>query len=87
MLPSPGALAAQIERAGLTLTGQFAFGESYSETLRRWNARFDAAWSEIAPLGFDERFRRMWSLYLASCAASFRSGTTDVAQVTMRRPA
>jgi cyclopropane-fatty-acyl-phospholipid synthase len=29
----------------------------------------------------------MWNLYLTSCAASFRTGTTDVAQVTMRRPA
>ncbi len=87
MLPSPGALKTQIELAGLGLVGSIEFGESYSETLRRWHATFEAHWEEIRPLGFDERFRRMWSLYLTACAAAFRTGTTDVAQVTMRRPA
>ena len=87
MLPSPAALQAEILRAGLKPVGSLEFGQSYSETLRRWHAAFNAAWAEIQPLGFDERFRRMWNLYLTSCAASFRTGTTDVAQVTMRRPA
>jgi len=87
MLPSPGALDAQISRAGLDKVGAVSFGESYSETLRRWNARFQAAWSEIEPLGFDERFRRMWTFYLSGCAAGFLTNTIDVAQVTMRRPA
>ena len=86
MLPSPGALRREIERAGLGLAGSLEFGASYSETLRRWHTAFNAAWSEIEPLGFDERFRRMWTLYLTSCAAAFRTGTTDVAQVTMQRP-
>ncbi len=87
MLPSPEVLRAQIERAGLLPTGSMEFGASYSETLRRWHTQFNAAWSEIQPLGFDERFRRMWNFYLAGCAAAFRTGTTDVAQVSMRRPA
>jgi cyclopropane-fatty-acyl-phospholipid synthase len=87
MLPSPEVLRAQIERAGLTPMGSLTFGESYSETLRRWHSAFNAAWTDIQPLGFDERFRRMWTFYLTSCAACFRTGTTDVAQVTMRRPA
>ena len=87
MLPSPSVLRQQIERAGLAPIGSVTFGESYSETLRRWHAAFNAAWADIQPLGFDERFRRMWTFYLTSCAAAFRTGTTDVAQVTMRRPA
>jgi cyclopropane-fatty-acyl-phospholipid synthase len=87
MLPSPSVLSQQIERAGLAPVGAITFGESYSETLRRWHAAFNAQWSEIQPLGFDERFRRMWTFYLTSCAAAFRTGTADVAQVTMRRPA
>ena len=87
MLPSPTVLREQIERAGLTLSGSVQFSESYVETLRRWHGRFNSAWDEIAEMGFDERFWRMWTFYLASCAAAFRTGTTDVAQVTMRRPA
>jgi cyclopropane-fatty-acyl-phospholipid synthase len=87
MLPSPGVLRGEIARAGLTLTGSVEFGQSYSETLRRWHGQFNAAWDEIAAMGFDERFRRMWTFYLASSAAAFRTGTTDVTQVTMQRPA
>ncbi len=37
-------------------------------------------------LGFDEVFRRMWSLYLAYSEAGFRSGYLDVAQIVMRKP-
>ncbi len=87
MLPSPSVLAKQIAQADLRQVGALTFGESYSETLRRWHVAFNAAWAEIAPLGFDERFRRMWTFYLTSCAAAFRTGTADVAQVTMLRPA
>ena len=58
-----------------------------AETLRRWRDRFNGAWDDIAPMGFDERFHRMWNFYLASCAACFHAGTTDVTQVTLRRPA
>jgi len=87
MLPSPSVLRAQIERAQLHQVGSLEFGASYSETLRRWHIAFNAAWTEIAPLGFDERFRRMWTFYLTSCAAAFLTGTADVAQVTMLRPA
>ncbi|PZQ47905.1 MAG: SAM-dependent methyltransferase [Rhodovulum sulfidophilum] len=85
MLPSPTALRSEIERAGLRFVGSIEFGQSYSETLRRWHGTFESAWDEIKPLGFDERFRRMWVLYLTSCAAAFRGGTTDVTQVTMAR--
>ncbi|MFQ8431770.1 class I SAM-dependent methyltransferase [Amaricoccus sp. W119] len=87
MLPSPSALRSEIERAGLRFVGSVEFGQSYSETLRRWHATFENAWEEIRPLGFDERFRRMWTLYLTACAASFRGGQTDVTQVTMARTA
>ena len=87
MLPSPTALDREFARAGLSKVGSIEFGESYSETLRRWYAIFNDKWSEIAEMGFDDRFRRMWNMYLASCAACFMSGTTDVTQVTVRRPA
>ncbi len=87
MLPSPSVLGAHIERAGLRSLGSVTFGESYSQTLRRWHLAFNDAWDDIQGLGFDERFRRMWTLYLTSCAAAFRTGATDVAQVSMQRPA
>ena len=40
----------------------------------------------VAALGFDETFRRMWSLYLAYSEAGFRTGYLDVAQFTLTKP-
>lgn len=87
MLPSPGALRAEVERAGLRIARSVEFGESYSQTLRRWHETFNDRWSEIAELGFDKRFQRMWNFYLTSCAATFHSGNCDVTQITLTRPA
>lgn len=86
MLPSRGALVAEIERAGLHLAHSVEFGPSYSQTLRRWYDTFNDRWSDISRLGFDDRFRRMWNFYLTSCAATFESGNCDVTQITVARP-
>ncbi len=85
MLPSPSALRAEIARAGLTVKGAIEFGESYSQTLRRWHEVFNARWTEVAGLGFDDRFRRMWNFYLTSCAGAFHGGNCDVTQITVTR--
>ena len=86
-LPCPTALKAVTRDSGLDWMESHEFGHSYSDTLRRWRRQFNAAWDEIAPMGFDERFRRMWNFYLAVCAACFLAETTDVTQVTLRRAA
>jgi cyclopropane-fatty-acyl-phospholipid synthase len=83
MLPSPGALRSEARRAGFEIQGSTEFGESYSRTLREWRERFNDRWDDIGKLGFDDRFYRMWNLYLASCAACFRAGTTDVTQISL----
>jgi cyclopropane-fatty-acyl-phospholipid synthase len=87
MLPSRGALLAEIARAGLNLRASVEFGASYDQTLRRWHETFNARWDEVARMGFDERFRRMWNFYLTACAGSFRGGNCDVTQITVTRPA
>ncbi len=84
MLPSPSALRAEVDRAGLTVARSIEFGESYSHTLRRWHDTFNARWDEVRAMGFDDRFRRMWNFYLTSCAATFGSGNCDVTQITIR---
>lgn len=86
MLPAPKVLRAEIERAGLDYVKSIEFGDSYSQTLRRWYETFNAKWDDVAQLGFDDRFRRMWNFYLTSCAGTFRSGNCDVTQVTVARP-
>ncbi|WP_375227831.1 class I SAM-dependent methyltransferase [Roseobacter sp. S98] len=86
MLPSPGALKAQIHRAGLGIERSVEFGHSYSITLRRWHETFNDKWDQVSEMGFDERFRRMWNFYLTSCASTFESSNCDVTQITVRRP-
>ncbi len=87
MLPSPTVLRQQVERAGLDVKRSIEFGESYSVTLRRWYDTFNDKWDQVASMGFDDRFRRMWNFYLASCAATFHSRNCDVTQITVSRPA
>jgi cyclopropane-fatty-acyl-phospholipid synthase len=86
MLPSPSALRSQIARAGLQFEHSKEFGESYSKTLRLWFDVFNQKWDQIAALGFDTEFQKMWNLYLTSCAATFHSGNCDVTQITMSKP-
>jgi cyclopropane-fatty-acyl-phospholipid synthase len=86
MLPSPTALREEVKRAGLQLVSTFEFGESYSQTLRRWHDVFNEKWDDVAKLGFDHRFRNMWNLYLTSCAGAFHFGNCDVTQITLQRP-
>lgn len=87
MLAAPTVAQRQAEAQGLIFKGRLDFGTDYSRTLREWHHDFNARWDQIRSLGFDDRFRRMWNFYLTSCAACFAAGTTDVTQMTLRRPA
>ncbi|HQP67996.1 MAG TPA: cyclopropane-fatty-acyl-phospholipid synthase family protein [Quisquiliibacterium sp.] len=83
MLPSPSVFEAQARRAGLRVSERFAFGIDYARTLKRWRDDFVARLGDVAALGFDERFVRIWTFYLAYCEAAFRHGSTDVYQFTL----
>jgi cyclopropane-fatty-acyl-phospholipid synthase len=86
MLPSPLVLSKQAQEAGLKVMKSIEFGESYSETLRRWHDTFNDKWDQVLAMGFDDRFRRMWNFYLTSCAATFHYGNCDVTQITISKP-
>ncbi|MCC1481489.1 SAM-dependent methyltransferase [Roseibaca sp. Y0-43] len=86
MLGAPGPVRKVAEEAGLSYVDTHDFGQSYSETLRRWHDSFTARWDEISAMGYDERFKRMWDFYLTSCAAAFRGGACDVTQLVLQRP-
>lgn len=57
----------------------------YALTLRHWRLRFEHAVPQVTRM-FDDRFVRMWRLYLAAAEACFRSGDMQLFQVTFRRP-
>ncbi len=60
-----------VERARLVATDVEILRLHYAETLRHWRRRFDANRDAIAAL-YDERFCRLFDLYLAGSEFSFR---------------
>ena len=86
MLASPTRFREEVNRAGLRLEGELAFGADYAETLRRWRRAFKARLPEMRALGYEERFLRTWEFYLAYCEAGFASECTDVHHFEITRP-
>lgn len=86
-LPSPSALEYQANSQGLVLKKVEYFGKDYARTLAMWRKEFLAKWDQIAPLGFDERFKRMWLYYLDYCEAGFLEGSIDVGFFVLEKPA
>jgi cyclopropane-fatty-acyl-phospholipid synthase len=58
----------------------------YVETLRRWRQRFTAHVDRLVELGYDERFRRLWTLYLAYCEAGFAERRICDVQLLLGKP-
>jgi cyclopropane-fatty-acyl-phospholipid synthase len=85
MLPSPQVLKQLGESFGVPVIRERIFGQDYAKTLATWRNNFRAAWPNLKPLGFDERFRRLWEYYLAYCEAGFLSGNIDVRQVVFAK--
>lgn len=81
MLPPPSTLTDIGKTLGLDLKEQRVFGQDYARTLAEWRQRFRDAWPRISPMGFDERFKRLWEFYLHYCEAGFRAGNVDVRQM------
>ncbi|MCJ7836894.1 cyclopropane-fatty-acyl-phospholipid synthase family protein [Cuneatibacter sp. NSJ-177] len=52
----------------------------YNRTLLCWEKNFREHLPEVRKM-FDERFARMWDLYLSACAATFHNGVIDLHQV------
>ena len=52
----------------------------YNRTLLCWDKNYREHMDQIREM-FDERFVRMWDLYLAACAATFHNGIIDLHQV------
>ncbi len=86
MLPSPQVLKSLGERFGVPVIRERVFGQDYAKTLATWRNNFRDAWPNLMPLGFDERFRRLWEYYLAYCEAGFLAGNIDVRQVVFAKP-
>jgi len=89
-IPSLADTIAAMEQAGLEVVDIENLRRHYALTLDAWAERFDRNWEKIAaldPARFDERFRRIWRIYLYGCAEMFRAptGYTHLFQIVFSR--
>jgi cyclopropane-fatty-acyl-phospholipid synthase len=89
-IPSLADVIVEMEKAGLEVLDIENLRRHYALTLDVWAERFDRNWERIRaldPQRFDERFRRIWRVYLYGCAEMFRSpnGRTHLFQIVFSK--
>ena len=85
LLPSPKAMSSAIARNGLELRRSFFTSGRIMRRLADFGGTASTRWPEVAALGFDERFKRMWEYYLSYCEAGFNNGAIDVGLFKINR--
>src|SRR5262245_29959448 len=73
-----------LEPADLSVLDVENLRPHYARTLEHWLARFEANRDTVARL-FDDRFVRIWRLYLTGSIAGFRTGSLQLFQVLFAR--
>jgi cyclopropane-fatty-acyl-phospholipid synthase len=58
----------------------------YATTLAHWRERFRDAAERLPELGYDERFQRLWELYLSYCEGGFRERRIQDVQLLLAKP-
>src|SRR3954451_24599123 len=86
-LPSLEVIARSVARhSDLRMVDLEDITPHYAETLRRWRANVEAAGDRLAALGYDERFQRLWRLYLSFCEAGFAERRIGDVQIVLAKP-
>jgi cyclopropane-fatty-acyl-phospholipid synthase len=85
-LPSLGLITDLARKAGMPVERGEDITPHYARTLQLWRARFNDAWPGLRPLGYDERFSRLWNFYLASSEAGFRERRIGDVQLVLAKP-
>jgi cyclopropane-fatty-acyl-phospholipid synthase len=86
-LPSVEVIARNVaRRSDLRMVDLEDITPHYAETLRRWRANVDAQADRIRSLGYDERFLRLWRLYLSFCEAGFTERRIGNVQIVLAKP-
>ncbi len=83
-IPTLGEVLPVIEDCMLTVTDVEVLRLHYAETLRIWHERFQANRDKVRAL-YDERFCRMWEVYLAGCEMGFRHQGLMVFQIQITK--
>jgi cyclopropane-fatty-acyl-phospholipid synthase len=82
--PTLSEIAAILEPRAMSVIDVENLRWHYALTLERWLGRFEDARERVRGM-FDERFVRMWRLYLSGSLAAFRTGELELFQVLFTR--
>lgn len=83
-LPSVAAIRRSVETStSMRVVSVDDITPHYAETLRRWRATFDDRLEDVAALGLDDRFQRLWRFYFAYCEAGFHERHVLVHQIVI----
>lgn len=86
----PNSMLPSVKQIGESIEGLFVmedwhnFSTDYETTLLEWNKNFQAAWPELSK-NYNDRFKRMWELYLLGAAAAFRSRNIQLWQIVLSK--
>jgi cyclopropane-fatty-acyl-phospholipid synthase len=86
----PNAVVPTVKQVGKAIEGLFImedwhnFSTDYDRTLMSWHENFENNWHRIKSK-YNERFYRMWKLYLLACAGAFRSRTNQLWQIVLSK--
>lgn len=73
-LPTKSLFIEHAEKNGLKEIKTIEFPIDYAQTLKLWHENFDKSYDKIKLLGYDDKFIRIWKMYLSICEAGFLEG-------------
>jgi cyclopropane-fatty-acyl-phospholipid synthase len=74
------------DRTDMRIVGLEDLTPHYADTLRRWRGNVEQAADRLEALGYDERFQRLWQLYLSYCEAGFTEHRIGLVQTLLAKP-
>jgi cyclopropane-fatty-acyl-phospholipid synthase len=87
-LPSQEVIARCVARdTDLRMAHHEDLTADYATTLAHWRANVEANAAQLDALGYDERFRRLWRMYLCYCEGGFAERRIGVGQTLLAKPA
>ncbi len=86
-LPSLEVIARSVaRRTDMRTVGLEDLTPHYVPTLRAWRERFENSLDRVRSLGYDDRFCRIWRLYLSYCEAGFAERRIGDVQMLLAKP-